>query len=264
MRLNTAYGLAVVTVLAACAEPPVVVPPDISWLAQSWTVTEAWPLEYNAPAAPLGQKVNLAEIGTGDVGGRVCPKGILTLSEQPLSVILGGEETLDELGRIVPKVTYSCDGQAFGAYARIEPQELVTRFGPWLLWLRPSKTVIAIPFQTQVIPGPQPILPAMASMAVTPADPAEHAATVVQPMPSDKRQVYLASYTQDMLALKGFDEIKHLSQALSQAKPILKPIDIPGKGHYVRLFAQVDGPALADQICNDLRGQIKDSCAPNR
>ena len=80
----------------------------------------------------------------------------------------------------------------------------------------------------------------------------------------DKRQVYLASYRKESLAMKGFAQIKAKSSALSDAKPVLKSVTLPKKGHFIRLFAEVEGAATADKVCNDLKTVIKDSCAPGR
>lgn len=274
MRFAKVSCLAVASLLSACAiEPqsatmddasPASAPAaDISWLTQSWTVTEAWPDHANAPKPPLGQTVFLGELGTGDIGGRECPKSTVTLSEQPLAEILGGMNNQDDMGRVVPKISFQCDGQDFGSYAHTQPDLLVSHYGPWLLWLRPSNIAAAF------LPPPPPPPLAMAPQSLLPppppppAEPA-HTENVVQPMPTDIHRVYLASYRKDAQALKGFQEFKAKVHVLDQARAFLKPVDLPKKGHYVRLFAEVDGPAQADQICNAIKTVIKDSCAADR
>ena len=90
---------------------------------------------------------------------------------------------------------------------------------------------------------------------VTPSaiiDPSRPRETVIQPMPTDARKIYLASYKTEMRALKGFEEIQKKTEALKEAKAVFKSVDIPKKGHFVRLFAEVEGPVLADQACNEL------------
>lgn len=126
---------------------------------------------------------------------------------------------------------------------------------------------------------PAPLAPAMTKVASAPAEqkmpeekmPEQKMAeqkmpetappkqeTVVQPMPMDHRTIYLASYRTEKRALMGFHQLQGKSQGLKDATPVYKTVDIPHKGHFVRLFADVSTPTLADQACNDLIKMLPD------
>jgi len=170
-------------------------------------------------------------------------------------------------------VTLECVFDAFGTYAQIDPQTLVTHYGPWLAWLRPTKSIKAAaemaPPPKEPSPAPTEMAPMMAPqtaqaepMHLTPP-PAEAAPLTLHP-PMQKRLVYLASYKKEAMAKKGFSEIKPKSKALDGAKMVTMAVMIPHKGRFVRLFAEVDNADTAAQICNDLHGVIADSCAEGR
>lgn len=103
-----------------------------------------------------------------------------------------------------------------------------------------------------------------AAPAAMPETTAPAKETVVQSMPTDHRTIYLASYRTEKRALKGFHELQGKSQGLKDAQPVYKTVDIPHKGHFVRLFADVNTPAMADQTCNDLIKLLPDCGSSKR
>ena len=245
--------------LAACAAPP---PrgPELDWLEQSWTVTDAWAVREPAgSASPVGQRLFLGRHGNMSPDGRTCPNATVDVSEQTLAVVLGGDVPEGSLARTVPKIAFQCDGKGFMAYGRLGPDRLMTRSGGWLVTLQPSAGMAPVPFA-----APPPMAPAITHylppppLAVVPVQPPPAAP------PPDLRLVYLASYARTEQALKGFQEIQPKSPALQQATPRFTTVDIPGRGHYVRLFAEVEGADKAERVCTDLRQIMPDSCATDR
>ena len=250
MRASPLLGLVLTSVLAACAaDRPVEMPANDSWLFQSWTVTDV-ALVREAPASPspLGHQLYLGLNGTTDPGGHSCLKTVLTHGEQALSVVLGGSDQPNLLGRTVPQLTFTCNDTPFLSLARTRPDQLVGRYGPWLVWLHPSKAIIPVPYAAPVV-----------SRIVRTRAPAE---MPVEPMntapPADTRQIYLSSYLNVGMAMKGFEEMKAKAPSLAHAAPVFKPFEIKGKGHYIRLFAEVSHP---DQACAELQAVAKESCS---
>ena len=141
-------ALVALAALSACAQAPLIEQPaSLAWATQSWTVTSVWKMQENSPMpSPLGARINLGQMSTQTVDGRTCLRANVTMGEAPLTEILGGVATPDLMGRMVPSLTYQCLDQPLAVYARLKPDELVTRSGPWLVWLRPTRTVIQMPF----------------------------------------------------------------------------------------------------------------------
>ncbi len=155
MRLarGVLLGSAVAALLSACeSRLNIIEPPHNAWLAQSWTITEASPVEATTDAAPLGRTVNLSQSETSSVDGQICSYADILFSESPLTQVLGGVMNDTLMDRTVQTVTFSCSGQPMGTYARVHGMVLVTRSGPWLLWLKPSKSVVTIPILNQTRP----------------------------------------------------------------------------------------------------------------
>ena len=146
---HTGLGLFVMTLLSGCGTTPIVVKQDISWLTQSWTITEAAPLSEGVSTPPLGRVVYLGPANSGDLTGQSCTYADISFTEMPLYQALGGVESETLLDRTVTVASFKCAGLAWGSYARTADSTLVTRSGPWLLWLKPSKSIVTIPFLTQ-------------------------------------------------------------------------------------------------------------------
>jgi hypothetical protein len=83
-------------------------------------------------------------------------------------------------------------------------------------------------------------------------------------MPTDERTVYLASYRSKKAAMTGFKRLQGQTPALGDATPEFKSVDIPKKGRFIRLYAKVNGPEVADHICNDLIGTLPDCGSEKR
>jgi hypothetical protein len=139
-------GLFAVTLLSSCGTAPIDMKPDNSWLSQYWTVTEASPLAEGISTPPVGRFLYLGPANTGDLSGQTCAYTDINFREMPLSEALGGAESETLLDRAVTVATFKCAGLPWGTYARTAESTLITRSGPWLLWLKPSKSLVTIPY----------------------------------------------------------------------------------------------------------------------
>ncbi|MBY0432132.1 MAG: SPOR domain-containing protein [Rhodospirillales bacterium] len=124
----------------------------------------------------------------------------------------------------------------------------------------------------QPLPAPvsmQPVPPAVPLQPPPPAAltaPAPVAAAVAPPAsPSGMRYgAQLASYRQKVEAQKGWEEAKaRFPDLLGPLQPVLVPVDLGAKGHWLRLYA---GPfqaiGEAETLCGKLRGRGQHFCQP--
>jgi hypothetical protein len=64
------------------------------------------------------------------------------------------------------------------------------------------------------------------------------------------------------LARRGWAGLSGRSAVLDGRDPVLRPIDLKGRGHFVRLYAPVADAAAAKTLCSGLRTVLSDCDAP--
>lgn len=71
------------------------------------------------------------------------------------------------------------------------------------------------------------------------------------PVPGGGPLVYLASFRTAASASRGFEHLRRKAASLT-GEPVLRAIDLPGRGQYVRLFARASDAGHAVRICGEL------------
>jgi len=237
--------LGAVALLAGCAASPQ--PMDGGWYQGTWIVTDAFPsgAVTDAASAPRGQAVPMDTARAGDAAGRVCPSPRYSEDRAPLSSVVGAAAAdWPGMSDQVTVLNVDCDGRPFARYAVMADGALMARYGGWVLRLEHGEKLAANP-------APMMAEPAAAPMAVAPPPPP----AVTPPPPvaeAPRRLVYLASYKTEAWARKGWGVLAGHSAALKASEPVLKDVEIKGKGKFVRLFAGARDDGAAKTICKEL------------
>lgn len=261
--LPSLLPLAGLALMAGCADAPLTMA-DSSSYSGTWIVTDAFPAGKvaDAKAAPKGQAVSMEAGRAGDAAGRLCLTPLYTRGQAPLSSVVGAEAAaLPELGKANAVLSVECGSQTFASYAMMADGSLLTRYGGWLLRLERGEKLAA---------NPAPMMTAEASaqpmaMAAPPAIPAAMTAPAPEPAKvAPKTLVYLASYKTEAWAKKGWGILASGSPGLKAAEPVMKNVEIKGKGKFVRLFAGVGDDAAGKAVCKELRHQVAECGASGR
>ena len=77
----------------------------------------------------------------------------------------------------------------------------------------------------------------------------------------DMASVHLASYRSRDMAEKGWKVLDDHYSGLIYFKPVIREVDLPGKGHFYRLFAEGE-PAMIASLCASLKAR-KLYCDPH-
>lgn len=222
-----------------------------SWRHGTWIVTDAFASGPVADggSAPRGQSVPMEANRAGDAAGRLCPSPRYGQDRARLASVIGAAAPdwpgLDEKVAILE---VDCAGKAFATYAVMADGALLTRYGPWVLRLEHGEKLAANPAPMMA----EPPAPPMAVAALPPAPPPAAAAPAEVSSAGPRRLVYLASYKTEEWAKKGWGILAGRSAGLKASEPVMKSVDLKGKGHFVRLFAAAKDDAAAKAICKEL------------
>jgi hypothetical protein len=221
-------------------------PVDGTWHNGTWIVTDAFPsgAVSDAGSAPRGQAVPMEAGRAGDAAGRVCPSPVYVQDQAPLSAVIGASAPdWPGMADKVAVLKVECDGKPFATYAALGDGALVTRYGGWVLRLEHGEKLAANPAPMMAEPAAPPMVVAAAVPVVLPPAPAPEA---------PRRLVYLASYRTEAWARKGWGILAERSAALKASEPVMKDVDLKGKGKFVRLFAGAKDESGARLICKEL------------
>ncbi|KIL97320.1 hypothetical protein CCC_00381 [Paramagnetospirillum magnetotacticum MS-1] len=237
-------SLGALAVLGGCAST--VQPAVGTWYNGTWIVTDAFPsgVVSDSASAPRGQAVSMEAGRAGDAAGRVCASPVYLQDQAPLSIVIGA--AAPDWPGVADKVAVlrvECDGKPLATYAAMNDGALVTRYGAWILRLERGEKLAANP-------APMMAEPAAPPMAVAPV-PAPVAAPPPPPE-APRKLVYLASYKTEAWAKKGWGILAERSGTLKASEPVMKSVDLKGKGKFVRLFAGAKDDAGAKLICKEL------------
>lgn len=119
------------------------------------------------------------------------------------------------------------------------------------------------PAATQRANGPDPALvhAALAEQPLiegpTPAAPVSAATNQTIPtfssVPAAGAAVHLASYLDISAARRGWEILSAAHAELAALTPLYVPVDLPGKGHFLRLYGTGANPAALGDICRRLQ-----------
>lgn len=239
----TLLPLGVLVLLGGCAAGPQ--PMDGGWHLGTWIVTDAFPsgAVTDAASAPRGQTVPMDAGRAGDAAGRVCPSPRYGEERAPLSSVIGAAAAdWPGMADQVAVLNVECGGKPFARYAAMADGALMTRYGGWVLRLEHGEKLAANPAPMVAEPAAAPM--AVAPPAVTPPPPPAAEAP--------RKLVYLASYKTEDWARKGWGILAGHSAALKASEPVMKGVEIKGKGKFVRLFAGARDDGAAKAICKEL------------
>ena len=249
--------------LGACADQP-----DRAMVARpapggTWIVTDAFPAGpvRDAASAPRGQRVRLESDMAGDVAGRACPWPTYRDVMAPLGSVTGSDSAAG-MGETVRVLEVDCAGQPYSRYAAMADGTLLTRHGPWLLRLEAAERLAASPAPMEA-EAPRMAMPASSE----PAKPESAPPAVAPPAPpamAAKTLVYLASYKTEAWARKGWSILAADSATLKGLEPVMRRVEIKGKGTFVRLFAGAGDAAQAKMVCKELGKAIAECGAAGR
>ena len=76
--------------------------------------------------------------------------------------------------------------------------------------------------------------------------------------------VYLASYKTEAWAKKGWGILAAQSASLKGLEPVMRSVEIKGKGTFVRLFAAAKDEADGKRLCKELGHAISECGAAGR
>jgi hypothetical protein len=207
-----------------------------------WVVTGAFPVGAVADmaSAPRGQTIPLDEALAGEPGGGICRYPHYRTRTATLGSLLGGGEGV-AFARSVTGLDVVCDGRILSTFVTMDDGSLHTRYGGWLLRLERAGT---------------------AAVAIPALLPPTIALQGAGPVPS--HLVYLASYNTEAGAKKGWGVLVAGSPTLARLSPVTRSVTLPGKGHFVRLFAAAHDAAEAQHICTEVKKAVADCGAAGR
>jgi hypothetical protein len=243
--------IGVLALLGGCATSPQ--PMDGAAHLGTWIVTDAFASGgvSDAASAPRGQTVPMEAARAGDAAGRVCPSPRYAEDMASLGSVIGAASPQGpRLTEPVRVLTVECAGRPFATYAMVGDGVLLTRYGGWVLRLEHGERLAANPAPMMAEPAAPPM--ALAAMpAPMPAPAAEPAAAAPAPK-TPKTLVYLASYKTEAWARKGWGILAERSATLKASEPVMKSVEIKGKGTFVRLFAGAGDATGGKMICKEL------------
>jgi hypothetical protein len=255
--------------LAGCAssEPPPMAAQPAARLMGAWIVTDTFPAGpvTDMASAPKGQSLRFDSGIAGDGWGGTCAMPAYREWTAPLASALGIKSMADQFQKLVVVLEIQCYAQPFGSYAVMPDGALMTRHGNWVLRLERAAKLAGnpapmMPDAMMAAPAPMALMPAPA-----PEPPPAPPPVAEPPKPETPAQlVYLASYNTEAWARKGWMILSARSSALKGAEPVMKNVDIAGKGTMVRLFAPAKDDAQAKSICKDLASMVPDCGAKDR
>lgn len=244
MIFRRTLALCGLAALGACASEPSM--EGAGRFKGTWIVTDAFPAGAvtDAASAPKGQTVRLMDDRAGDAAGRLCLGPVYSEAPKPSAEVLGvaGRPGLPDT---LPTLTVHCGSGVFASYAAMSDGALLTRYGAWVLRLEPGERLAANP-------APMVPEPTAAPMQVAPAAEPPPAAAAPEKPAAPVRLVYLASYKTEAWAKKGWSILAARSATLKASQPVMKPVEIKGKGKFIRLFAGAADEAAAKSVCREL------------
>lgn len=217
----------------------------------TWIVTDAFAsgAVADAASAPRGQTIPMEAARAGDAAGRVCPSPRYVQDMATLGSVIGAAPSQESrLTQSVRVLAVECAGKPFATYAMMGDGAMLTRYGGWVLRLEHGEKLAANPAPMMAEPAAPPMVLA-AMPAPMPAPAAEPAAAA--PVAA-KTLVYLASYKTEAWARKGWGILAGHSATLKTSEPVMKNVEIKGKGTFVRLFAGARDQAGGKMICKEL------------
>ncbi|MBI3445851.1 MAG: hypothetical protein HY055_10955 [Magnetospirillum sp.] len=247
-------SLASLLFLGACASEPPMTSGMGGWVKGAWIVTDAFAAGgvTDPHSAPRGQVIRLEAESAGDAAGRICPGPSYGESQDSLAAFSGaGAPDWPGMGGMVTILEVTCAGQPFARYAVLADGSMLTRYGAWLLRLEQGEKLAANPAPMSPEPAmaPVPVLP------ISDAAPPPASAPVAAAPP---KLVYLASYRTEAWAKKGWGILMAQSPSLKGLEPVTHPVEIKGKGKFVRLFAAAKDDQSGAHLCKELGKTIKE------
>ncbi|WP_043743290.1 hypothetical protein [Paramagnetospirillum magneticum] len=236
-------SLGALVLLGGCAASPQ--PMAGAWHNGTWIVTDAFAsgAVADSASAPRGQAVPMEPGRAGNAAGGVCLTPRYLDDRAPLSSVVGASAPdWPGMADQVAVLVVECDGKPFARYAAMGDGALVTRYGAWVLRLEHGEKLAANPAPMMAEPAAPPTVVA-AVPAVAPPAPAPEA---------PRKLVYLASYKTEAWARKGWGILAERSASLKGSEPVMKSVDLKGKGKFVRLFAGAKDEGGAKLICKEL------------
>ncbi|MET1029183.1 MAG: hypothetical protein ABWY00_18580 [Dongiaceae bacterium] len=118
----------------------------------------------------------------------------------------------------------------------------------------PAITQLAIgsqPKPVQVALAEQPLIEGPTPAAPAPAVTAPAIPTAA--MPAAGTAIHLASYLDVAAAQRGWEILAASHADLAGLTPLYVPVDLPGKGHFLRLYATGANPATLGDLCRRLQ-----------
>jgi len=286
IRRAALMPLALAPLLGACAADHAPPPPPAAVRATAppggqWVVTDVFGVGPSSPGSDrlVGQMLRLDAAQATDALGRSCSEPLWRASQATEADFLGAPTTAQafpELARTVKVLELICGTESFGGFAEWRDGSLLTRSGPGVLRLERAEAVAARAAAKTMaaVPAPTPEhmpehAPEHASGHAAehhhPAEPAaaEPAAKEMAKEAGPAKLVYLASYGSEATAQRGWKTLAAKSPLLAGLQPATTSVDIPGKGHFIRLFAKAEDAPQAAKLCAELKGEIAD-CGAER
>lgn len=245
-------SLGALTLLGGCAASPQ--PMAGAWHHGTWIVTDAFAsgVVVDAASAPRGQSVPMEAGRAGDAGGRVCPSPRYAEDRASVASVIGASAPdWPGMADKVQVLMVECAGKPFATYAVMGDGALLTRYGGWVLRLEHAEKLAAnpAPMMAEPVAPPMVVAPLPTVPLPTAAEPPVAAASASA---APRKLVYLASYKTEDWARKGWGILAGHSAALKGAEPVMKTVELKGKGKFVRLFAGAKDDGAAKLICKEL------------
>jgi len=245
-------ALAAALLITACTAAP---PPAAAPTARAMAVAPGgiWQVAAVFPAGRdmlVGQQMRLEATEATDALGRICASPVWSRGEATEADFLGARHP--GLARTVPTITADCAGRPFASFALWPDGSLMTRADGFVLRLERAEALARPP-----APTPMPAETHAPPPDAAPAEhhPPAHARTHAEP-PGTDHLVYLASYGSNAAAEKGWRLLAAKSAAIAKASPEMKPVDIKGKGKFVRLYAKAGSDAEAGAMCGEVEHDL--------
>lgn len=254
--------LGLAALIGACANGPME-PASLGDAEGVWVVTDSFGQIAPGQAAPAGQRLRLTAVEAQDLSGRICQDPLYRRGELSEATFLGlVDGAPPALGRAVPVLEVSCAGEPFGRYAYWKEGSLLAAEGKRIYRLakwdgstalpqpRVAETAAApVPHQPSAEPSPTP--PESSAKAPPPAHQA-------RPSRDGGQRIYLASYRDEAGADRGWKQLVGRSPLLKDLEPAFRTVTLPGKGNFVRLYAEGAGSEQKREICGALARLLPD------
>jgi len=227
----------------------------------SWVVTDAYPSGrenlQEAGVVVRGRSVLITENQASDVAGRICTTPVYQFAVARRDRVFGYREN-DMAHAAAPTSTVQvlCGAEPpFLSLVALDDRMLLVADSS--RWLRLERAESALP--TLGIATPFALASDHAeSPAPIPLPPISQPPVSHQVTPTATNYLYLASYRNQTGGIHAWELFKKAAPALANMQVVMMPINIPGRGQFVRIYATADSDQEFRAICQQVHKLARD------